>query len=107
METKQVTIARIYLLVMNSVYSNAEYGTIVAVAFSYDKLYNFYLEQLEKEPYRDDYYRNFKKDGPLYNYNPLPSLALNELDSFNHGIRDQWIDVEEIDRVRSNYYVIE
>ena len=108
METRQVTQVQIYFLFMNGVYDNAEDGSIAAVSTSKDKLISLYHEHLlpTEERFRDEFnrYRSFK-DGPFYNYNPLPDLM--ESPQWAHGLKSDWIPEDELENVKRRCYFIE
>ena len=108
METRTITQIKVYYLVMNGVYDNAEGGSIAAVSTSRERLMEFYNRQLlpTEERYRDDMgmFRSFR-EGPLHNYNPLYSLNPN--DSFHgHGLREDWMTMEEFGNVKHRYHYI-
>ena len=108
METREVIEVRIFVLVLNSIYDCYEGGQIVAFSDDYNRLVNWYMNQLTNEPYRleeenNRYLRRFKNDSPLRNYNPPNSLALNETDRFNHGIHDEWIYIDNFENVKSRF----
>ena len=108
METREVTEVRIFVLVLNAIYDRCEDGAIVAFSDDYNRLVNWFIDQLADEPYRleeenNRYLRRFKNDSPLRNYNPPYSLALNETDHFNHGIHDEWIGLDNLDRTKNRF----
>lgn len=97
METRIVEQVRIYILNLNEMHSNAEYGRSVAVSTEYDDLVKLYNDNLLEECYRDeDGYLHSFKEGPLYNFNPCMSLELNNLDTFGFGIQDIWIPIDSL-----------
>lgn len=108
METRTITQVKIYILVMNGVYDNAECGSVAAVSTSRDKLIEYYRSQLlpESERFRDEYgrYRSFKK-GPLHDYNPLYTFDTKS-DMFGHGMVEDWVTEKELDNVTSRYNFI-
>lgn len=108
METRQITEAHIYVLVLNT-FEHAEERTIAAVSDDYQKLVDFYNSQLlsSNDQFRDElgFFHSFK-EGPLHNLNPCHSLKLNDNASFGHGIHDEWVNVCNLDRIRSQYYWI-
>lgn len=92
--TRTVTEVRVYALALNGVYDRCESGKIVAISTEYDKLVDFYNENLlkEGEEYRDEnnILHRFK-EGPLYNYNPCFTLELNNVEYWGYGIHDEWV----------------
>ena len=108
METRVITEVSIFVLVLISIYDCYEGGQIVAFSVVYNRLVNWYMNQLANEPYRleeenNRYLRRFKNDSPLRDYNPLYSLALNETDHFNHGIHDEWIYIDNLENTKSRF----
>ena len=107
METRTITQVKIYFLVMNGVYDNAEYGSITVVSTSKDRLHGYYESQLlpYEERFRDDcgMYRSFRQ-GPLYDFNPLSSFEPNW---HGHGMKEEWLTMEELDNVKHRYNFIE
>ena len=104
METRTVQQVKIYCLIMNPVTDRAESGRISVMSFDKDRLIKFYEGEIV-ESYNDDRFRKvFKKGGPLEWYNPL--WTLEGIDSFGHGLREEWIDSTNIDYVKGNYYFI-
>lgn len=98
METRIVEQVRIYILNLNEIHSNVEYGRSVAVSTEYDDLVKLYNDNLLEERYRDeDGCLHSFKEGPLYNFNPCMSLKLNnDLDTFGFGIQDMWIPIDSL-----------
>lgn len=107
MKTRTLTQVEVYKLVLNSIYHKAESGTIVAISTDYDKLVGWYSEQLSEVPYTDKngYIHGFNENSILYSYNPCPSVLLNDLDVFDHGISNAWVDIEDYDNIHSIYKV--
>lgn len=104
METRLVEQVKIYCLVMNPVTDRAESGNIAMMSFDKNKLIDAYNNEAT-DSYKDDYYHKvFKKNGPLEWYNPL--WTLDGLDSFGHGLREEWIDSSNINYVKSKYYFV-
>ena len=104
METRLVEQVKIYCLIMNPVTDRAESGQISMMSFDKDRLLKAYESELV-EGYKDDYYHKvFKKGGPLEWFNPLWSV--DGIDSFGHGLREEWIDSSNIDYVKSKYYFV-
>lgn len=108
METRQIAEAHLYVLVLNT-FGYAEESTIAAVSDDYQKLVDFYNSQLlpMNARFRDElgFFHSFK-EGPLHNLNPCHSLKLNDNAPFGHGIHDEWVNVCNLDRIRSQYYWI-
>lgn len=112
METRQVTQVHIYYLLLNGVYDRCESRDIVAVADSKEKLHNLYNRELlsNEERFRDTngYFRSFKSDGVLYNYNSIPFFTTGEYECYDDlGIKDDWIDIDSLPRLKSKYNWIE
>ena len=107
MKTRTITQVEVYKLVLNSIYHRAESGTIVAISTDYDKLVDWYNGQLSEESYTDEngYIHYFNKNSILYSYNPCPSVLLNDLDVFDHGISNVWVDIEDYGNIHSIYKV--
>lgn len=104
METRTIQQVKVYCLIMNPMTDRAESGRISVMSFDKDRLVKFYEDEIS-EPYDDDRFRKvFKKGGPLEWYNPL--WTLEGVDSFGHGLREEWIDSTNIDYVKGNYYFI-
>lgn len=104
METRTIQQVKVYCLIMNPMTDRAESGRISVMSFEKDRLVKFYDGEIT-EPYSDDRFRKvFKKGGPLEWYNPL--WTLEGVDSFGHGLREEWIDSTNIDYVKGNYYFI-
>lgn len=108
MEIRQRTVmveeARLYVLVLNT-FGAAEEGEIVAVSDDYNRLVSWYNDQFAQEGYREDgWYKTFKKGSPIEYNNPCATTALNQTHPFGHGIRDEWVDVDIVDRIRSSYH---
>lgn len=109
METRQITEVHIYVLVLNTV-GAAESCEIAAVSDDYQKLVDFYNSQLlpVNERFRNNvgFFRSFK-EGPLYDLNPCNSLELNDTSQFRHGIHDEWVNANNLDWIRNQYYCID
>ena len=108
MEIRQIAEVHIYVLVLNT-FGSAESCEIAAISDDYQKLVDFYNSQLlpMNDQFRDEFgfLRSFK-EGLLYNLNPCHSLELNDNAPFGHGIHDEWVNVCNLDRIRSQYYWI-
>lgn len=93
---------------MNGVWDSAEVGHIAAVSTSKDRLIEFYQSQVipYDERYRDDMgrYRSFKQ-GPLYDYNPLPTMDARN-SAFGHGLEEGWIPIQDLDDIKHRYHFI-
>lgn len=101
METRQITQVHVFFVVLNNIYGRFEDREIVAVSDDYQKLLDFYYSNLlpENERFRDEQgmYRSFA-NGPFYNYNPI----MCEYD----GFKDEWVSLEEYEKIKSRYYFI-
>ena len=108
METRTITQIKVYYLAMNGVYDSAEGGSIAAVSTSRERLMELYNREIlpAEERYRDDMgrYRSFR-EGPLHGYNPLYSFNPND-SHFGHGLREEWMMMEEFDNVKHRYHYI-
>ena len=104
METRQINQVRIYVLILNT-FGRAEEGIIAAISDDYDRLVNWYYQQLSKEYWRDDsgFWHSFKPDSPLVNLNPCFNLELNNTNHFGHGIHDEWINEDVFLNIRDQY----
>jgi len=104
METRTIQQVKIYYLVMNPVTDRAESGRITMMSFDKDRLIGKYNEEFT-EPYDDDRFRKvFKKNGPLEWINPL--YTLENVDSFNHGLVEDWVDSTNVEILKSKYFFI-
>lgn len=111
METRTIQQVKIYYLVLNHIMDMAESGRHVAFSLECENLKRFY-ENEHCRPYSEiihTYYgypqtfnKNFRKSGPLEWYNPIASLELNDGYPFGHGIRDMWINIDELEELRKN-----
>lgn len=112
METRDVTEVRLFALIMNNVHDRAEGCELVAVSDDYQKLVNWYNSQKAEKPYRSEYdnnmyYKVFKEGSELEYFNPLFSLGLNEMSPFGQGIKDEWVNIEQLSSIRSRLLFIE
>lgn len=106
METRQITQAHVYYLILNGVYDRCEDRNIVAVAESPETLISLYNNDIlpYDDRFRDEYgrYRSFKK-GILYDYNTLPFPLTSPTCYDNLGIKDTWVDTNELYDIRSRF----
>ena len=106
METRQITQAHLYYLVLNGVYDRCEDRNIVAVAESVEALVSLYNNDIlpYDERFRDEYgrYRSFKQ-GILYGYNSLPFNLSSPENYDGLGIKDTWVNMDEIYDIRSRF----
>lgn len=106
METRQITQVRLYVLILNT-FGAAESGNIVAVSDDYQRLVTWYQSQFADEPYREDeWYKTFKKGSPIEYNNPCNSIELNDTNTWNHGIHDEWVLLDDLDIIRNNYLYV-
>lgn len=70
-ETRTLHESCVYCLALNSIFANAEQGSIRAAATSEQALRGFYEGQMLSEPEVIDGYRYTFKEGPMRNCNPL------------------------------------
>ena len=110
METRQITQVHIYYLVLNGVYDRCEDRNVVAVSGEPSTLISLYNENLlpDEERYRDELnrFRSFRK-GILHDYNPVP-FFLNSVECYDGlGIRDTWIDENELYNIQSKYHWVD
>jgi len=107
METRNKTEFKIYLLYLNMMKDRAESSQCVAIADDPQKIIDWYNSLLTK-PYSDiveewtgpkPYQKIFRKDSPLEWFNPIGSFTP---DHFGHGIREQWVDAEELRYLQCN-----
>ncbi len=118
METREIhrTEAKVYKLIMNSIFGRCEDANIVAISFDYDALIRWYRSQ-KCEPYytkgtnswgdEKNFYKVFTQGSPLENYNPINSLVPDETNYYNQGISTEWIDTEIIPSLCGRFLVIE
>jgi hypothetical protein len=98
MKTRTVTQILIYKLVLNPITDRVEYGRISAWSTDKDRLIEWYKSQ-EVPGYRDDrFLKVFKKGGPLEWYNPIYNF--DNIDAFNHGIHEEWINEDIMPKIR-------
>ena len=112
METREITQVHVYFLLLNGVYDRCEARNITIVADSKEKIVNYYSQNLlpRDERFRDEsgYYRSFRRDSLLYNYNDLPfNLNVNSECYDDLGIKDDWVELDSLDRIKSRYHWIE
>lgn len=107
METRNKTEFKIYLLYLNMMKDRVESSQCVAIADDPQKIIDWY-NSLLTEPYSDiveewsgpkTYQKIFRKDSPLEWFNPVRSF---NPDHFGHGIREQWVDAEELRYLQCN-----
>lgn len=101
METRIVEEVKVYKLILNSVYDNCEYGTLVAASYDLDKLRSWYFDQRCPQYSSDDHYRrNFKEGSKLYHYNPCDyEVQAGTHDFWEHGISEEWAILSEMDDI--------
>jgi hypothetical protein len=46
----------------------------------------------------------FRQGGPLEWYNPL--WTIEGVDSFGHGLSEDWVDMENLQTLKNKYYFI-
>lgn len=103
METRTVEEARIYVLVLNT-FGSAESGEIVAVSDNYIRLVDWYRSQFADKPYRENgWLKTFKKGSPIEYNNPCGSVELNDVNHWNHGIHNEWINLASIADIQNRY----
>lgn len=108
METRVVEEVRVYVLVCNPVTDRAEEGHVCAISTNYDALVRWYREQLAAEPYRDgSFLKRFRRNSDLEWYNPIRSSKLNAPDPFGHGIKDQWVKMDDLHKLRHRFTFVE
>ena len=107
METRNIQEVRIYVLVLNT-FGSAKEGEIVAVSDDYNRLVDWYNQQINPEgKYRENgWYKTFKKGSLIEYNNPCRSLEPNATSPFGHGIHDEWIPMETFHLLRSRYNVV-
>ena len=89
---------------MNPVTDRAESGRITMMSFDKNRLIERYNNEFT-ETYDDDRFRKvFKKGGPLEWFNPL--YTLESVDSFNHGLAEDWVDSSNVDILKSKYFFV-
>jgi len=124
MEKKQITVVKVWQLILNPMRSNTEAGTIVAIAPSPEELIEYAKGELAEEPYisvGDNYFpakgdmpenvmkghqfhHVFKRSGNLQWYNPLMNWDVHEAarSSYGHGTHFEWIDEDGFIRYKMN-----
>jgi hypothetical protein len=104
METRTITQVKIYYLIMNPVTDRAESGVINVMSLEKDRLVSFYNNEFV-EPYKDDrFHKVFRQGGLLEWYNRLSSLE--GLDHFGHGLKEEWIDLDDLENIKNQYKFI-
>lgn len=104
METRVVEQVKVYYLIMNPMTDRAESGRIAMMSTEKDRLISHYKNELVS-PYNDDRFRKvFKKSGPLEWFNPV--LTMEGVDTFGHGLAEDWVDVENLQTLKNKYYFI-
>ena len=107
METRQITQIHIFYLVLNGVYHRCEGRNIVAVSDELSTIISLYNNNLlpPEERYRDDLgrYRSFR-EGPLHDYNPVPFQLYDVTNYDNLGIKDTWVNEDEIYNLKNKYH---
>ena len=110
METREKYLQeiRLYVLRLNPMDGSAESAVDVAVSTDYQKLVDWYREQLNPGGlWRDDNWgKTFRAGSPLEWYNPAYNLELNNLGLFGHGIYDTWIPVDNLNEIQSRFNCI-
>ena len=108
MEYRQITQVRIYVLVLNT-FGRAEESRIAAISEDYQRLVDYYTSQLlsPENRCRDKvgFLHSFR-EGQLFNLNPCYSIELNNLDWYGNGIHDEWINMDDWEKLRNRYFVI-
>lgn len=104
METRTVMEGKIFYLVMNPVTDRAETGRITVMSDSKERLIKYYEDQFV--PVYDDgnFRKVFKQGGPLEWYNPL--WTLDGLDTFGHGLKEEWVQLNNLDTLKYKYLFI-
>lgn len=111
METRETKIieVRVFVLVLNT-FGSAEEGRIVAFSTDYNRLVEAYNRDLlpYDKGFRDEvgFYHSFRESSPFYNYNPCYTTDLNMLSPFGHGIHDEWIEIDQFERLKRSFLFI-
>ena len=100
METRTITEAKVYYLVMNGIFQRAEEYSIIKASFEKQTLIDFYRAE-RCEPYKREYNGIFytlffKEGGPLQFYNPVHMIdygQCDQLDIYGQGIHEEWIEI--------------
>lgn len=95
-----------FLLIMNSIFANAESVEMVAFASTYEDMLAWVDDQREAwEVTVDDhtYYMSFRAGSPLENYNPPLRMDLNQPGIFGDGVYEVEVKAE---RLSSDVYVV-
>ena len=91
-ETRAITQAKVYALVMNPMTDRAESQRIGAVSYDKQKLIDFHNSELADEIWEDGRFRkSFKKGSPLEWLNPIYSTEFEQRGTFGHGIMEDWV----------------
>jgi hypothetical protein len=104
METRLVEQVKVYYLIMNPVTDRAESGRITMMSTDKNTLISAYKNE-NVSTYDDGNYRKvFRQGGPLEWYNPL--WTIEGVDSFGHGLSEDWVDMENLQTLKNKYYFI-
>ena len=104
METRIVEQVKVYYLIMNPMTDRAESGRIAMMSTERDKLLSHYEGELVT-PYDDDRFRKvFRQGGPLFCFYPIGTTE--GVDTFGHGLSEDWVDVENLQTLKNKYYFI-
>ena len=102
METRTITEAKVYSLVMNGIFQKAEDCFIVKISFEKQSLIDFYRAE-RCEPYKREYNGifytlHFKEGGPLQFCNPIHWFECglyDQINTFGEGIHEEWIELNQ------------
>lgn len=104
METRTVQQVKIYYLIMNPVTDRAESGRIAMMSIEKDNLIKSY-ENERVAVYNDgNFSKVFRQGGPLEWFNPV--WTFEGVDSFGHGLSEDWVDIANIDILKGRYFFV-
>lgn len=113
METKTITFVKLYFLHLHPrKIINKSFTEIVAASTDYQKLVDWYNDQLNPEGpvavvcngifSKSIWLKHFKDGSPIEWYAPAPiELKVSRIDS--PGIVDEWMTMEEFNSIRKNF----
>jgi hypothetical protein len=119
METRQITQHKIYVLCLNPMTGHTEDSHALAASYDKDKLIAFYKSEKMPEVYSEvgeptfechgashEWSKSFAKGSVLEWYNPLFNDDFTP-DSYGQGIKEYWVNEDNIERTIGSIKFIE
>jgi hypothetical protein len=103
MITRTVIEIQLWTLVLNRMTApKIEMATVIMASLDRQKLVDYYTECYLLQGYVDvindvRWHKSFKRGSLLEWFNPVSSLT--QLDTFGHGLHENWVRREELDRI--------